>query len=551
MSGPGSAFTPDSNDADVVIVQCSFPKCTAEPMTSGPLCATHMMDMTNRTSMSKSILERELSYQTTKARLLPENELSGFPILRRKTGPIERPLQSKPLSSSAGRPEPKPKVSPTSHKAPPQSQNIRSPPDSPKREAGPQRKRMRLTHSPDEGADPRSSRDSKPMPGEISPEDKSKQWRDRHSHSNGATPRGDSTSRYGQKLDPSGKDSTKRLSRPHVIRKTAMPPTDFRFIEQPGTMWPAYGQPSSRASLNRASSGSATPGVNGTTTNGDKKMSPESTQTETSDFGGNKALRAWFSKYQSTGPFSQPNRPKHAVPDASGSKPIYRDPDRRESFTAHKNIQKPTTIALPMEKQEIRESPDLVLQFPVASQPIPIQPMPKKTKPGPKADEPQVQRPPSKPADESTFDALIYRQAGASAPPPGVRVQKPESPPKSQPRDKPHYAHIDPRIHWQQDHSEKWRQAKQSEIEKRGGRKANLGKAAIRMRDQRLREDATDFADRLPERIQQDPAWVRALETLHEAENGAATNEKLSVARQGLRRQPSASGAGMSRRWGA
>ncbi|KAK3327428.1 hypothetical protein B0T19DRAFT_162867 [Cercophora scortea] len=129
-------------------------------------------------------------------------------------------------------------------------------------------------------------------------------------------------------------------------------------------------------------------------------------------------------------------------------------------------------------------------------------------------------KPPSpiKVVDETVFDRLIYSQAGASSPPRGVAIPEVAHQQKPTPSldlpDEPLYADIDPRIHWPQPHSEAWYENKMAEISSRGGRKANYGKAAQRMRDQRLREAALPLDETLPEKILGNAAWVRALKRI-------------------------------------
>ncbi|KAF6831063.1 hypothetical protein CPLU01_06999 [Colletotrichum plurivorum] len=149
--------------------------------------------------------------------------------------------------------------------------------------------------------------------------------------------------------------------------------------------------------------------------------------------------------------------------------------------------------------------------------------------------------------DAATFDNNLYSQAGASSPPPGVfvpargvspgpitEVKQPVAP------EKVLYMHIDPRIHWAHDHSKEWYEQKMEEIRARGGRKANFGKAAQRMRKQRLADEAAaaarkgrkrphhrppepwshhrplDFADvpneELPRYVRNNPSWMKAVE---------------------------------------
>jgi len=154
----------------------------------------------------------------------------------------------------------------------------------------------------------------------------------------------------------------------------------------------------------------------------------------------------------------------------------------------------------------------------------------------------------------SDFDMLIYSQPDARPPPPGysqlklkpkppVRVPSPPQiqtvieedqfedalftpPPPAPPlKDEPVYANIDPRIHWPQHHSAEWHAKKQVEIQARGGRKANFGRAAQRMREQRQVQhvpSAEEFEASLPEKIAGNPAWVRALKRL----NGIAVDDE-------------------------
>ncbi|KAK4229629.1 hypothetical protein QBC38DRAFT_98309 [Podospora fimiseda] len=143
----------------------------------------------------------------------------------------------------------------------------------------------------------------------------------------------------------------------------------------------------------------------------------------------------------------------------------------------------------------------------------------------------------------SEFDAAIYSQEGASAPPAGFilpkrkplvktkpqpRVQEDamdldddeDKPPPKPKEDEPLYTNIDPRVHWPKVHSEEWYAKKQAEIAARPNRKANFGKAAQRMRELKPVEptpvSSEDFEKSLPEKIQNNPAWVRALKRLHE-----------------------------------
>ncbi|KAK4162570.1 hypothetical protein QBC43DRAFT_73836 [Cladorrhinum sp. PSN259] len=143
---------------------------------------------------------------------------------------------------------------------------------------------------------------------------------------------------------------------------------------------------------------------------------------------------------------------------------------------------------------------------------------------------------PASPIEPTELDMLIYSQEGASTPPPGLTIPKrkasmpqprqddaicldEDAPPPPKPKeDEPLYANIDPRVHWPQDHSEEWYARKQIEIAARGKRKDNYGKAAQRLREQRLSKPAVspeEFENSLEEKIQSNPAWVRALKRLN------------------------------------
>ncbi|KAH6641669.1 hypothetical protein F5144DRAFT_643125 [Chaetomium tenue] len=135
--------------------------------------------------------------------------------------------------------------------------------------------------------------------------------------------------------------------------------------------------------------------------------------------------------------------------------------------------------------------------------------------------------------DTARFDALIYSQRDASSPPPGIDLipttlpppppptqsatsTAAETPSQNQPQDEPLYLDIDPRIHWPQEHSAAWHTAKLAEIRARGNRKANFGRAAQSLRRQQREADAqaVPFEETLPEKMAENPAWVRALRRL-------------------------------------
>ena len=117
--------------------------------------------------------------------------------------------------------------------------------------------------------------------------------------------------------------------------------------------------------------------------------------------------------------------------------------------------------------------------------------------------------------EQSLLSASAAAAAGAvvTATLPTVPT-KPLQPPVS---DEPLFAHIDPRIHWPQRHSQEWFEAKQKEIQARGRRKANFGKAARSMHRQRVAEGPPEtLEDTLPDKVLDNPAWVDMLKTLQD-----------------------------------
>lgn len=114
--------------------------------------------------------------------------------------------------------------------------------------------------------------------------------------------------------------------------------------------------------------------------------------------------------------------------------------------------------------------------------------------------------------DRSEFclDQYIYRQASSSTPPPGVGIERRPAP-ELIPREKGAFVHLDPRTHRTRPHSEEWYRQKEEEIRARGGRKKNFGKAAQRIKEQRLKEDPEDFEASLPDRVRNNEDWLAAM----------------------------------------
>ncbi|KAK5663067.1 hypothetical protein OQA88_6483 [Cercophora sp. LCS_1] len=139
------------------------------------------------------------------------------------------------------------------------------------------------------------------------------------------------------------------------------------------------------------------------------------------------------------------------------------------------------------------------------------------------------------PAEEA-FDAIFYKQARTVETASHSELASPAisthgRTTKPLPPDEPLYMDIDPRIHWPQDHSEEWYEAKAEEIVARGGRKANFGKAAQRLRQKRIHAEPVPFEETLPEKIASNPAWVKMLRTLEGAADSGNSGDKTASGR--------------------
>ncbi|KHN96917.1 uncharacterized protein MAM_05026 [Metarhizium album ARSEF 1941] len=150
--------------------------------------------------------------------------------------------------------------------------------------------------------------------------------------------------------------------------------------------------------------------------------------------------------------------------------------------------------------------------------------------------------------DPSAFDTAIYQQPGAAPPPAGV-VIGPRIECRSASEDQGRYMYANPAIHGMHNRSEAWHEKMALEIQSRGGRKFWLGKVAPRLRW--LRRERTesfkvkgvtgnqmprrsdpepqgyrrplDFGDvpelELPEKVRQNPDWVKACEWMRQQRN--------------------------------
>lgn len=140
--------------------------------------------------------------------------------------------------------------------------------------------------------------------------------------------------------------------------------------------------------------------------------------------------------------------------------------------------------------------------------------------------------------DTSNLDSFVYAQS-LQSPPEGALINRAE--PRRQ--ESVLYAALDPRTHWMRPHSEAWYQKKEEEIRARGGRKANFGKAAQRMKRERLKGDTLEA--RLPDRVLENETWVSALRWFDDQSHGGASQNNATpstpikpLKRPHKRRQP-------------
>ncbi|KXJ87701.1 hypothetical protein Micbo1qcDRAFT_167260 [Microdochium bolleyi] len=145
--------------------------------------------------------------------------------------------------------------------------------------------------------------------------------------------------------------------------------------------------------------------------------------------------------------------------------------------------------------------------------------------------------------DATQMDAFIYGELNAPCRPTSRLFHiLPEEHPILETKPARYFAHIDPRIHWSRPRSNGWYDAAQAQIRSRGNKKKSLGKVAAR---QALRKRQEASARRVgaatmvqiapPERVAEDPVWMKALKELddmaatYHAEQKAKASEKGPV----------------------
>lgn len=119
--------------------------------------------------------------------------------------------------------------------------------------------------------------------------------------------------------------------------------------------------------------------------------------------------------------------------------------------------------------------------------------------------------------DPEKFDAYIYGKANEPFRPGSALFDVPwyAQPPRPV-RPATHFGYFDPRVHWSQPRPEQWYREKREEIRRRGGRKAQVGKAAATLAHRRLEDQKVDRRINLPDRVANNPQWMKALDELDE-----------------------------------
>ncbi|KAK3359088.1 hypothetical protein B0T25DRAFT_86087 [Lasiosphaeria hispida] len=562
-SGVARSCDPEDDPHNYGHVRCSAPKCMEWCRRSQVMCPAHLDSITDsgstRTSNSASAppsgsqpgpgqsaaLGSGYPPHPTinKNKLLAEVDVGGRPqILRRKTAGqtpfVPAQHSSKRPTSSLGQDSAAPPVSPkpTNGDADLSASTV---PNRHSQDGQPSRKRPRLSPSPcispesqPNGAEASSRTKSYPAPS--SKPDKGPDAQTTRNQQPGRPH--EVVGFYGIKPSKAKKLNTAKLSvSKQPVRKMAPPIRSFAFIEGlEGNPPPVERPPEPKR-----------PHVNGAEASGSQKSDEESLTF-------NKELQSfWMRKNQ---PSSSSANKESAAPIA----PLSSRPSTQAGGYGHREqdrstmAERCTAAEFPIRTQEdierVLDRAAKKLGAPRGSQgqgwangiPSPtLKPLPLPTNRATQNEArelnpirtsafeiPQEQRisVTRKPVDESIFDALIYSQEGAATPPPQVQVFLPAEPtttPQERrlsevPPDEPHFADIDPRVHWMQPHSAEWHADKARKIRARGGRKANFGKAAARLRQQRLAGETVPSRDVLPLKIQENPAWVKCLEMLGE-----------------------------------
>ncbi|KAL1838231.1 hypothetical protein VTJ49DRAFT_2929 [Mycothermus thermophilus] len=505
MAAPVTLTHPQPLGSPGTTIRCSYPECLAKVEKRQVLCDDHLGAAAQNDSRQSFAQVRRIlpalaptptnglnaarpnpAFVKSGNHVLPPME-GKTPIVRRKTAappPRIKPQQPTPKAST-----PTSRDDSTSSRSPPppvSRPSVHSPPPSPRpADEEPPRKRPRLSSTPDQspktrlsGVTPGQQAATRPASGESQLQ----------SHNAPSELRGfeqHSSPRSGKQRPKEGKAAPRQSSQTFMRR---LPPefATLRFIDGPGTCPPAAPPDEARSGVNGIAGTSPRPG------SGSSELSSIS-GFENSPF--ERDVRTSGSSSGRIGPedLPRPSLKPTSIPDEHPPA----SPPQREGLLSTQNGYGP-------------------FQFSFSSSQPPPQKIQLSIRPPPIAETWKSRIPKPKEIDSARFDALVYSQSDAASPPPDVdpTAASPPAPKATQLKDEPLYLDIDPRIHWPQPHSQAWHAAKQAEIRARGKRKANFGRAAQSLRKQLRQQDAGSFEETLPEKIQENPAWVRMLKKL-------------------------------------
>ncbi|KAH6627061.1 hypothetical protein B0J18DRAFT_426400 [Chaetomium sp. MPI-SDFR-AT-0129] len=508
-------FTAQETDSTGPIIRCSVPGClTRIDSKHQTVCEDHLRIfsqpnqgtedaqvnhtriLTGGLSGTSSSVSQDLTRSNPRKLLLETGK--GQPFVRRKTAVSPTHFMVRQSTSQDNAPSSSHGVSALS---PPSSRPlaprppVHSPPASPGsvRDGDPARKRQKLsppstpfTAVKVNGVVPPWLSTSDPALGKKLSQPKSPQ----------ADRRASTSSQFGKSRDGAGRPGPKPNPKPS-LRKVAPKWSKLRFIDDPGEPDPVSlgDQPNSTATESRGDSQPQSFRESELSPNG------ETPNDETEGYVGRKpsSVASSTTLIETVDPLSNSARRLSELSTDQGH-----NKSGADIQVLQQSCQKDDSTPNPQPRR-----PSFHLR-------------PSQTKP-PSGPEPKV------PAiDSSRFDSLIYSQPGAASPPPQLDLDTtvPVNPPDSysavnaplkEDKDEALYLDIDPRIHWPQTHSQEWLTRKQAEIQARGNRKMNFGRAASTLRKrhrQQQQHAAVPFEDSLPEKIAENPAWVRALTRL-------------------------------------
>lgn len=540
----GDSLTPNINIHEFSGPKCCVPSCSAKalvPMRN--LCSVHARELDERRVRAKVSEEdpskaaaeiRSTGQKTLTARLpLDHGPNSIIPTVRRKTGSSGGAIRPESFYAKTN--------GSTTTPAQKRTQEGRSPPDQ-FGGTGPARKKPRLDNDLAAGASA--------VKADIAPK---KPW-DTGFNPRPTTKPPEPTLSRPEKTSETGGSSKARLPTHRTQRKFA-PRIEL-----------SHKSPNVTANEKTDRSAPDSPHLNGSAPRA-TSHSTVSPSSQGREFAANDSLRAWYQRSRDASTLGDNKRSFLRTRDSFDEPPSAGSPS---SFVEERRATRADDRAFPtsVADSSAKGLTSHYFQRPLSSQsPKPpiskLSSIPREHLEGWKFVPPPAPKPQPAPAQTLStldFDSLIYAQEGAAPPPLGVSVRrkpKPEPAPKPEPPDEPFFMHMDPRLHWPQSHTGEWYQNKLKEIQARGGRKANFGKATQRMRERRLKEPPKTFEQSLPERIRANPGWVHALEQMHEAELAELQDNKPGKktaqgrpksGRQGPKRQASTAGPSTPRK---